>query len=227
VGARCIVGRRMAGDAAKEVTGWRRGHESVRVARLAIARAEAEKKQRGEKGTESEKSENTDGEKKDELVFPYGTYGMRVFHGAPVEEQPMEGAIVSAPGPLLEEVLADLRERGRPADPSARAAVMAVMDEVRAAWAEESAEVADHEDLDLDDATRPSRRGAADGEAAPESDAPKKDPDAKPERPEPKVRHRFGRDEDRRGRPHPRRVITKRDRRRRKLRRRGRSDPPC
>ncbi len=197
VGARGIVGRRMAGDAAREVSGWRYEHRSTRLARVAVARGEREPSE--------------------EQVFPYGTYEERVLRGAPVAERPMEGAIVSAPGPLLEEVLADLRER--PAGPGARAAVM---DEVRAAWTEESAEVADHEELDLDEATRPARSSdvsEAAGEAEGASDAPR--------RPEPKVRHRFDPDEDRGGRPHPRRVITKRDRRRRKLRRRGRSDPPA
>ena len=34
------------------------------------------------------------------VVFAYGTYGMRVFHGATVEDAPASDAILAAPGPL-------------------------------------------------------------------------------------------------------------------------------
>ena len=49
-----------------------------------------------------------------EAAFPYGTYAMRRYHNVPVEA-PLEDAIVSAPGPTLQEVreeLADARARG-------------------------------------------------------------------------------------------------------------------
>jgi hypothetical protein len=213
VGARGLIGKRIACDAAREVTGWRYEHEETRQARLAIARGEALP------------------EGACEPVFPYGTYGARVFHGAPVAEQPMPGAIVAAPGPLLEEVMAEIAaRRGQPSDVGAR---RRVLDEVRAAWAEEASEVAEHESLDFDETTRPRPRADAtsEGDANTEADADNSssqpDADAKTERPEPEVRHRFDPDEDHAGRPHPRRLITKRDRRRRKLRKRGRSDPPA
>jgi hypothetical protein len=207
VGARGLVGKRIACDAAREVTGWRYEHEETRQTRLAIARGEAL------------------AEGACEPVFPYGTYGARVFHAAPVAAQPMEGAIVAAPGPLLEEVMAEIAaRRGQPVDIEAR---RRVLDEVRAAWAEEAAEVTEHEGLDFDETTRPRPRredATNEGEAKTERSAKNEGP----ERPEPKVRHRFDPDEDRAGRPHPRRLITKRDRRRRrKLRKRGRSDPPA
>ena len=35
-----------------------------------------------------------------DVVFPYGTYGMRAMHGAKVEDAPPLGAILAAPGPL-------------------------------------------------------------------------------------------------------------------------------
>lgn len=194
VGARGLVARHVECSAAVEVTGWRRWHEGSRLERLA-GNADA--------------------------VFPHGTYGMRLFHNVPVAA-PDPMAIVSAPGPLLHEVMADLGE----VDPSER---RRVIDEVREAWRSEAAEVAEHEDLDFRHAERPSkpRAAGAPADAASETSGSSEEEEPKPERPEPKVRHRFDRDAERVG-PHPRRLIITRDRRKRRKRhtRRRSSDPP-
>ena len=152
-------------------------------------------------------------------VFPHGTYGMRVFHGVKVAG-PNASALVAQPGPLLHEVLDELRggARGR-VNTDAR---VRVLDEVRAAWVEEAGEVIAADELDFAGAAAPPPRTSA-GTTPEATDDPVTKDRA---RREPDVRHRFDRDgED--GTELPRRVIIHRDRRRGRPPKKPRgSDPP-
>jgi hypothetical protein len=173
VGARGLAGRRVRGEAASEVRAWRREHEYCRQLRLAGEHA----------------------------VFPHGTYAMRVFHRVPVAD-PLPDAIVAQPGPLLDEVLEEQRQRKSEASNANEPGVRAqLLDEVRAVWRDEAAQVAELDTLDFVDG----RYAEVSEQAEPPSD--------RLARPEPRVRHRFDRELERRA-PHPRRIITKRDRRR-------------
>lgn len=69
-----------------------------------------------------------------EAVFPYGTYAMRVSHGARVAERAPDDALVTTPGPLLEEVRAELACEG-----PCRGEVRPLLDDVEAAYAAEVA----------------------------------------------------------------------------------------
>ncbi len=98
IGARGVAGVEAHIQAATETTSFRNSHHEVRLARK-------------------------DGDFARE--FPYGTYLMRVQHNAPVAPPPLPGeTIVTAPGPLLCEIQAELeRERamdnGGQTDPDA------------------------------------------------------------------------------------------------------------
>jgi hypothetical protein len=88
-GARGIVGQRRRVEGALDTSRFRGDYHDTRVARR-------------------------DGDL--ERRRPYGTYAMRVHYGAPVEEAPLPDAVVAAPGPLLDEVRAELAEP-RPTQP--------------------------------------------------------------------------------------------------------------
>jgi hypothetical protein len=130
-------------------------------------------------------------------VFPFGTYAMRAYHGAPVEPEPWPEARVSRPGP----VLSDFRHRED--EVAGRSAFDAheLTDAVREAVRLASAEIVAEDELDFVEAAPVERPtdAAGDGEAA------------EPARRQPAVvRHRYGRRAD----AGPPRVITLRDRRR-------------
>ena len=180
IGAKGIVGRQVRIDASKETSGFRRNHEDSRLARLG-GDFEAE--------------------------FPYGTYewGRR---GAPVQAAPPPGALVSAPGPLLVDVQAEL-ERDRDLRTGLRQQSRLIIDEVREAFAEEAQEVVEHAGMTLSEASvvRVSVPNAADAE---KGDEPGSGEHA---RPTVVVRHRFDRRIEQ-GAYAPRRVVVLRDRRR-------------
>ena len=120
IGARGLVGHGQRCQAATELNGFHQSYEDSRQDYLAGRQA----------------------------VFPYGTYGMRVFHRVEVAE-PLSDAIVAQPGPLLNDV------RGQ-----AEGARAQLAEEVRAAWKEEAGEVASADDLvvSLLDVDRPRER---------------------------------------------------------------------
>ena len=183
IGARGILEREARIEAAREVTHFRRSHHESRVKRR-------------------------DGHSD---PFPYGTYAHRVYHGAPVEEAPPLGAIVGEPGPTLDEVK-DRLARARVCADAVRERSHALVDAVRDALRDESAEIIEDSLLDhaepkivsrgasppRDDSTEPGEHSGA--EHSGDND----------ERPTLTVRHRF----DERRDSTARRIITVRDRRR-------------
>jgi putative transposase len=131
--------------------------------------------------------------------FPFGTYGQRVFHGAPVRA-PYDDALLAQPGPLLHEVLEELE--ADPGEPIDRASVL---DEVRDDIANGAAAVVDESELDYrrPDLEEPLKAG---------------------ERPPPETKHRS---DTRRVWPkNPRRLIVRRDARRGRPPKTPGSDPP-
>lgn len=195
IGAHDILGRQRRA-ASREVRDFRSGHHDSR-----IRRRDGDHAQR----------------------FPYGTYAFRVYHGAPVEEEPPLEAIVSAPGPTLDEVKERLAQERR--DPEQqRARSQAVVDAVRDAVRDESADIIEDSLLDLTEPKIVSTPAnvARDGEARPGGEA-RLDED---KRPPVVVRHRF----DKRRDAAARRIITLRDRRLGRPSKEGRdthgSDPP-
>ena len=122
IGASAVVGGNEARrEAAKEVAYFRREHETARM-----HRRDGDFQQR----------------------FPYGTYAMRVYRGAPVEEQAFVDAIVTAPGPTLEEVKERLA-RERVDQDAVRERSHAVVDAVRDAFRAEASEIAEDSMIDL------------------------------------------------------------------------------
>ncbi len=181
IGARGLMARELEYLAANEVRAWRREHEACRRERIAGRHA----------------------------IFPYGTYGARVFLGAEVAA-PLPDAIVAQPGPLLREC-AGIPQGVR----------TEVLDEARAAWRSEAGQVVAFEELDFAGAaTASSASVSVSRSSEPQSAEPHDD------RSEPEVRHRFHRDRDERV-AHPRRLIIQRDRRRGRPRNPDGSDPPC
>ncbi len=178
LGARGIVPRQQRIAAATEVRAFRQEHARARVARR-------------------------DGDF--DAVFPFGSYSMRQYHGAPVEPAPPPGALVALPGPLLQQVRDELAREGRGA--SADAAPL--VDEVRAALRDEAADIVEDAELDRPE-PRTGRLSSIDASAQTEHDIV---PD---ERALVVVRHRF----DTQAAQPARRLITLRDRRR------GRPPPP-
>ncbi|MAQ19325.1 MAG: hypothetical protein CMN30_31560 [Sandaracinus sp.] len=125
-----------------------------------------------------------------EPMFPHGTYAMRVMHGATVAE-PLDDALLTQPGPLLHEVLSELETVDRvTSDPQP------LIREVNEAWADEAADIVSDNELSF-------------GTPAKEARALPLDPD---ERPEPETVHVS--DVRRERERNPKRVITRRDKRR-------------
>jgi hypothetical protein len=172
IGARGIVARATRIGAAHEVHGFRAEHARVRIARR-----------------------NGDTEAR----YPFGTYGARVYYGAPVEPAPAPDALIAQPGPLLCDVVRELeRERRGEAE---RGECQAMVREVREALCDEAAEIVEEAELDL---VEPAPRSAV------SIGAGKADAAGDGERAPAVVRHRF--DERQ---PEPAcRLITLRDRRR-------------
>jgi len=202
LGARGLAGRQERIEGALEVRGYRQDHREVRLARRA---GDLERR------------------------FPFGTYAMRVYHGAPVEPEPALEARVTRPGPLLSDVEAALAQR-RHDRVALRAASEALCEEVREAWREEAADIVEETELDLATAQPLAVRTRLAAGAEHESgrmDEPATDEGA---RAPAVVRHRFDprrNDEVLRA---ARRLIVLRDRRRGRPARRGEkkhgSDPP-
>ncbi len=84
-------------------------------------------------------------------LFPHGTYAMCETWGAEAAE-PHRDAIVARPGPLLDEVKAELEDGCRDADNGR----VKVLEEVRAAWREEAADIVAVDELDFEDPSRSS-----------------------------------------------------------------------
>jgi hypothetical protein len=190
-GARGLVGRRQKCQAATEVRAFRADHEEARLEKLAGR----------------------------SVVFPHGTYAMRVFHGVP-DADPHPSAIVAQPGPLLHEVLDGLGSgASRAADLDSR---VQVLEETRAAWADEAGEVIVTDELDFVGSAPPPNRTSDATETEATDDGGATNGRVR----EPEVRHRFDHDSDA-GAEHPRRLINHRDRRRgRPSKKPGGADPP-
>jgi hypothetical protein len=206
IGARGIVGQQQHIEAALETRAFRQSHREAHLARQA--------------GDDSK-------------PYPYGTYLMRVQHGAPVAEPPEPfTAIVTRPGPTLREVKAELEAqaaRGMAChDPEPR---VELFEQSRQALRDEADELCEHASEGMDfrtppqavssPAAAPAGRAALGAELPEDGDRPERDPAAV-------VRHRFDRP-DREGRDRAaRRVVTLRDRRmgRRPGVRHG-NDPPA
>ena len=144
-------------------------------------------------------------------LFPHGTYAMCTTWGAEAAE-PHPDAIVARPGPLLDEVKAELENACRDAE----SGHVQVLEEVRAAWRDEAAEVVAVDELDFEDPS-----SSSSGPAESRSGTARVEPQEETPRPVAEVRHRFDRDRDAPA-THPRRLVIERDRRNNK----GRSDPP-
>jgi hypothetical protein len=171
-GARGIVGRRQRIDGARDTRRFRAENREARIARR-------------------------DGDL--ERRFPYATYGMRVYHGAPVEDAPAEYAVVTRPGPTLEDVKTELAVLGPEAF---REGARELVHEVRGALRDEAADIVEHDDLELCDiGLAPTVTTATRDERTPsEAHAPLV------------VRHRF--DRRPKERPSAARLVVLRDRRR-------------
>jgi hypothetical protein len=190
VGANDILGEERRIFGAKEVRGFRQGHEGTRIARR-------------------------DGDL--EARYPFGTYAARVYRGAPVDDVALD-AFVTAPGPLLADVEAELAAQ-RVARDDVRDSAHQISRAVREAFDNEAGHIADDAHLDIDNAHRTRSSGSSTTADEPHAGDDSAKPEAD-ERPPAVVRHRF----DRRRRDTARRVITLRDKRR------GRppgSDPPA
>ncbi len=187
VGARGIVGVEQEVRCAEETTCFRKRHETVRVARR-------------------------DGD--DSAAYPFGTYEKLVVYHAPVEREPPSDAILCRPGPLLDDVVAEL-ERERVAREEIAARSQALCDEVASAFTDEADDILEHTDLGLVD--EPVGRGATHAS----DDEPSADSASAPV-----VRRRTDTPADKDDAP---RVVTHRDRRRGPPRGAGRtsSDPPA
>jgi hypothetical protein len=123
IGARGILGGQTAVAAARETHDFRADYRDARVAHHA--------------GNHTQ-------------LFPYGTYEMRVRHGAAVATEPKPGALVALPGPLLRDVEAELAAELRPsAREVLREQTTSLLDELREALREESADLRAHDELDF------------------------------------------------------------------------------
>jgi hypothetical protein len=205
IGARGIVGQQQHIEAALETRAFRQEHRDVRLAR---ASGDVERE------------------------APYGTYLMRVRHGAPMAPPPEPfAAIVTRPGPTLREVKAELEAQAArgaaDADPEPR---FELIEQSRVALRDEAEDLCEHASDGMDfrsppravpsPAAAPADRAATGARLAEDHELPERDPTAV-------VRHRFDKP-DRDGRDRAaRRVVTLRDRRmgRRPGVRHG-SDPP-
>ncbi|MGE3636484.1 MAG: hypothetical protein AB7P00_41655 [Sandaracinaceae bacterium] len=153
----------------------------------------------------------------EDVPMPHGTYLMKVQHGAPVAAQ-HEDAVVTADGPTLDEVTAELAA-------GVQTNVMEVLLEpVRAAFRHEADVIVEDELLDVEAPTS-SRAGSS---GTPPSDHVSEDEPRKRKRRrrgKARVRHRFqsATDEERAGPNAASRTVQLRDRRRGRP---GGSDPP-
>jgi hypothetical protein len=145
-------------------------------------------------------------------AFPYGTYLMRVQHGAEVAK-PHEDALVTAPGMTLDEVKEELAKEG-----GARARELE-LDPIRDAFRDEAGDIVAVEDVELVAALVTTSSAAK-----PSSD------DAKTEkaRPGPQARHGFtpGTSDERAGEGGASRVVVLRDLRRGRPPKKS-TDPPA
>ncbi len=172
VGAGGEAGRQQRIAAATETKSFRREHAQVRQQRL----------------------------EGDTRPFPFGTYGQRVYHGAPVADRPDDDALLAQPGALLDEVLDDLVEN--PASPADR---VAALNEVRADIVASATATVEANELDY----------RSEGCAQSSTSA---------DRPPPETRHRS--DPRPRAGTNPRRLIIRRDTRRGRPRKHRSGDPP-
>jgi putative transposase len=197
VGARGIVGRQMHIEAAQETTAFRHSHHVARKAWAAGHR---------------------------DVVFPFGTYQMRLQHSARLTEAPEPGAgLVCRPGPLLCDVQAELaaeheRRRALGLAPD-REARFALVDETSEAFRQEARELCELASEGMDFHTPPAHVAAASASVADREDA------ACAPRAPAVVRHRFSRTRPGQDRA-ARRVVTLRDRRTGRPSRRHGNDPP-
>ncbi len=181
IGARGLLGKETAIAAAVETREFRAEHRSARLRCRDDHRA---------------------------ARFPYGTYAMRVRHGALVAPAAKPTALVAAPGPLLCDIQAEL-DAAR--IPSARGALLEgavqLLDDVRMAIADEAPALCEHGELDFEHRMRALHD----------------------DKPEVVTRHRFQASTPHKDGAAPRRIVALRDRRRgrppRKRQRHG-SDPP-
>ena len=128
IGARGIVARQTAAEAAFQTREFRREHHDARLARR-------------------------DGDV--EHAFPYVSYEMRVRHRATVASQPKLNAFVTAPGPLLCDIQAEFAAGTRlRAREQLHTQAVKLLDDVRDAVHDEAQELCDHADLDFDSPTR-------------------------------------------------------------------------
>jgi len=154
-----------------------------------------------------------------DAVFPYGTYGMRVHHNAPIACEPYDGALLTQPGPTLEDVMAELQlQRGAPLSEEATH----LINDVRDAFAEEASELCEDAGMTFES----TGGSACNVDSAPHGDASSVTEDA---RVAVSVRHRF--DKRHSDREDARRIITLRDKRRGRPpgvhSSRGGADPPA
>ena len=124
IGARGFDGRQSRRAAATETWTFRQEHEEARKARRAGDFAQR---------------------------FPYGTYGMRVLHDAPVVTGPKPGALVTLPGPLLSDIVAELETGSRPSGEQVlREQGFVVLEQVRNAFRDEATELCTQDELDFE-----------------------------------------------------------------------------
>jgi len=140
-----------------------------------------------------------------EAVFPYGTYGMRVHHNAPIASEPYGGALLTQPGPTLDDIIAEFHmSRGAPLGEEA----VQLLDDVPEAFAEEATDLCEEVHMNFEQASN----AANHVNAAHCRDANEASDVANSTRARVTVRHRFDkRDVDLEG---SRRIITLRDKRR-------------
>jgi hypothetical protein len=131
--------------------------------------------------------------------FPFGSYAARVYQGAPVADEPYYDAVVTRPGPLLDEVKRELEQMtGAPRHHAE------LVEEVRAAFADEANEIVEIEAVEPPSTRAPLRRSERDVDATEDEDPTERTPV--------QVRHRF--DPRPEQRPNAARIVTLRDRRR-------------
>jgi len=154
-----------------------------------------------------------------EAAFPFGTYGMRMHHRIPVVSEPYDGALLTQPGPTLEDVMAELDiQRGAPLSEEATH----ILNDVREALADEAYELCEDAGMVFD---------ASRGDVGTLSLTQHGDDDDEAEsvRPHVAVRHRFDKRDD--NLQDARRVVTLRDKRRGRPpgthSTRGGADPPA
>jgi len=138
-------------------------------------------------------------------VFPYGTYGMRMHHDVLVATEPYDGALLTQPGPTLDDVMAELNmERGAPLSEEA----VQLLDDVREALAEEATDLCEEAQVNFDQ----SNKAAIDVNTAHHGVAVDADNITDSARSRVTVRHRFDKREF--GMQDSRRIVTLRDKRR-------------